>query len=336
MKKKILILYTGGTIGMLVSKQGYRPAVGYLQQAMQQITMLQNEDMPNYEIHEYNPLIDSADAEPELWNYIANDILENYYQYDGFLILHGTDTMAYTASALSFMLKNIAKPIMLTGSQVPLGLTKTDARENLINSLYLLQHYPILEVTVYFNNLLFRGNRVTKVNATSYDAFSSPNFPPLIKMATQVEKEFDSYLQPEGDLIFTKMKPGQFTYLLLFPGIDPCYVENLMTLPLQALIIKSYGTGNAPSKNKQLLRSLKSLNDKEVVLVNSSQCLQGSVHMRDYATGQALYDCGAISGHDMTNEALLCKLFYLFSLDLPTASIKNKLNQNIAGELSLN
>ena len=334
-KKHILIIYTGGTIGMRVALHGYEPVTGYLQAAMQHLAVLQNADMPNYEIHEYQPLIDSADAEPELWNRIANDIKHHYEQYDGFLILHGTDTMAYTASALSFMLQNLAKPVMLTGSQVSLGLTKTDARENLINALYLLQHYPIPEVTVYFNNYVFRGNRVTKVNASSYDAFNSPNFSALIKMATMVEIQMPiSKKEVNAPLIIQVIKPAKFMHITLFPGIDADCLRPLVTALPQAVIIKSYGVGNAPSKNKNLLELLKQLAEKNILLINSSQCLQAKVSMQEYATGQVLFECGAVSAADMTDEAIICKLYYLFSLALSLKDIKRKFMSNLNGELT--
>jgi L-asparaginase len=321
---------------MQQGSQGFEPAPGFLFQRMNQVASLLNDDMPNFEVKEYQPLIDSADSSPELWNRIAADIREVYEDYDGFLILHGTDTMAYTASALAFLLQGLTKPIMLTGSQVPLCFTQTDARDNLINALYLLEHYPVPEVTVYFNHCLFRGARVTKVNAASYRAFTSPNFPPLIKVTTQVKK--DPSLQ-EGFAkislpICEAIKPLSVAFFPLFPGVGVEQLNALKSMPLQALIIKSYGVGNAPTQDKALLQGLKELSESGVVLINSSLCLHAKVCMQHYQTGQVLSQCGAISALDMTDEALLCKLYYLFSLDLSLARIKELLSQNLVGELT--
>lgn len=334
MTKKILILYTGGTIGMGESEQGYQPVAGHLSALVKCLPVLKRADMPAVELIEYDPLIDSADSSPVLWNRIAEDIVAHYEQYDGFLVLHGTDTMAYTASALSFMLQGLSKPIMLTGSQVPLGLTITDARENFVTALYLLQHHAINEVTVYFNNKLFRGNRVTKVNASSFNAFYSPNMPPLIKVAASIHQgEFNLPAQAE---ILTKqlIHPVKLSCLSLFPGMSASVVQALREAEMEAIVVRSYGVGNAPSQDAALREALKALASSGVVLVNTSQCLHAEVCMQSYAAGLFLADCGAVSAGDMTDEAVLCKLYYLFSCGYEAEQVRERFAVNLVGELS--
>ncbi len=181
MKKHIYVAYTGGTIGMRPSSQGFVPAAGFLSETVAKMPEFHRSEMPNFTIHEYNNLIDSSDMSPSDWQKIANDIHHNYQQYDAFIILHGTDTMAYTASALSFMLEDLGKPVIVTGSQIPLAQLRSDGQVNLLNALYIAANYPIAEVTLFFNNQLFRGNRSRKLDADGFNAFDSPNFPPLLK-----------------------------------------------------------------------------------------------------------------------------------------------------------
>ncbi len=335
MRKRILILYTGGTIGMRESAQGYQPAPGHLKELIAALPVLKHEDMPGVDLYEYDPLIDSADSSPALWNRIADSIVAHYNDYDGFLILHGTDTMAYTASALSFMLRGLTKPIMMTGSQVPLGLTITDARENFITALYLLQHYPINEVTVYFNNKLFRGNRVTKIKASSFNAFFSPNMEPLIKVAAQIGVEPICLPEQPNSLVAQQISPVKLSCLSLFPGMSADIVRALRESEIQAVIVRSYGVGNAPSQDKQLQKEFEHLAQSGVVLVNTSQCLHASVCMRAYVAGQFLASCGALSAGDMTDEAILCKLYYLFSCGFSVEKIREQFTQNLVGELSV-
>ena len=187
MKKHIYVAYTGGTIGMRPSSQGFIPAAGFLSQTLANMPEFHRSEMPDFTIHEYNNLIDSSDMSPSDWQKIANDIQQNYLQYDAFIILHGTDTMAYTASALSFMLEDLGKPVIVTGSQIPLAQLRSDGQINLLNALYIAANYPIAEVTLFFNNQLFRGNRSRKLDADGFNAFDSPNFPPLLKAGINIE-----------------------------------------------------------------------------------------------------------------------------------------------------
>ncbi len=187
-KKSIYVAYTGGTIGMQRSEHGYIPVSGHLQQQLAQMPEFHRPEMPDFTIHEYAPLMDSSDMTPQDWQHIAEDIKAHYDEYDGFVILHGTDTMAFTASALSFMLENLSKPVIVTGSQIPLAELRSDGQINLLNSLYVAANYPISEVTLFFNNRLYRGNRTTKAHADGFDAFASPNLPPLLEAGIHIRR----------------------------------------------------------------------------------------------------------------------------------------------------
>jgi L-asparaginase len=187
MKKRSYIAYTGGTIGMQRSSQGYIPQAGFMENCLANMPEFHREEMPDYAIHEYSPLIDSSDMTPADWQRIAEDIRDHYNDFDGFVVLHGTDTMSYTASALSFMLEDLHKPVIITGSQIPLAELRSDGQQNLLDSLYIAANYPVQEVTLYFNNQLFRGNRSTKVHADGFHAFDSPDFPPLLDAGIHIE-----------------------------------------------------------------------------------------------------------------------------------------------------
>jgi L-asparaginase len=191
MRKHIYVAYTGGTIGMKPSKNGFVPAAGYLSKTLLNMPEFHRSEMPAFTIHEYDHLIDSSDMSPSDWQFIADDIAQHYADYDGFIILHGTDTMAYTSSALSFMLEDLSKPVIVTGSQIPLAELRSDGQTNLLNALYIAANYPIPEVTLFFNNKLYRGNRVRKVDADGFDAFDSPNFPALLEAGINIEVNHD-------------------------------------------------------------------------------------------------------------------------------------------------
>src|SRR5690554_577998 len=197
-KKRIYVAYTGGTIGMQKSAQGYIPVPGFLTECVQRMPEFFREEMPSFTIHEYAPLMDSSDMSPSDWQHIAEDIKRQYHQYDGFVILHGTDTMAYTASALSFMFENLGKPVIITGSQIPLAALRSDGQTNLLNALYIAANYPIHEVSLFFNNQLFRGNRATKADADGFDAFASPNFSPLLRAGIDIDL-IEGQVNPVGN-----------------------------------------------------------------------------------------------------------------------------------------
>ncbi|MDO8953475.1 MAG: asparaginase [Gammaproteobacteria bacterium] len=334
-KANVLIIYTGGTIGMQKSAKGFIPVSGFLTQQLLSLPEFADPALPAFTVMEYSPLIDSSNMRPENWVQIAGDILENYNQYDGFIVLHGTDTMAYTASALSFMLENLAKPVICTGSQIALGQLRSDATKNIIDSLLIAGLNKIPEVCVYFNNILLRGNRTQKVHANSMQAFASPNYPDLGNAGITIHIH-ENHLQsmPKAALSLRVIKQPLIANLRLFPGISAKIFQALFDQGIDGLVLDTYGSGNAPNNDPELLACIKQACDKGVVIVNISQCAQGSVDMAGYATGTALADCGVISGFDMTPEAALTKLYYLFSADYSIADIRSLMQNNLRGELS--
>ncbi|WP_054981266.1 asparaginase [Pseudoalteromonas sp. P1-9] len=333
-RKKIYIAYTGGTIGMKKSSKGYIPAEGFLTQTVKASAEFNREEMPLFDIHEYCPLIDSSDMSPTHWQQIADDIKAKYAEYDGFVVLHGTDTMAYTASALSFMLENLTKPVIVTGSQIPLSQLRSDGQVNLLNAMYLAANYPIGEVSLYFNNQLYRGNRATKMHADGFAAFGSPNMSPLAKVGINIEL-VAGQLSPSlnNKLDVTTITPQQIAVLHLYPGISVDLIKSMMTDSLKALVLLSFGVGNAP-QNPEMLELFSSATQAGLVIINLTQCIQGSVNMGGYATGNALLNAGVISGYDMTLEACLTKLHYLLSQNLEVETVRHLMQDNLKGELT--
>ena len=334
MRKRIYIAYTGGTIGMKPSKNGYIPQKQHLTDAIMKIPDFFRDEMPEFSINEYHPLIDSSNMSPADWQRIANDIQEHYDEYDGFVVLHGTDTMAYTSSALSFMLENLTKPVIVTGSQIPLSQLRSDGQENLLNSLYIAANYPIAEVGLFFNNKLLRGNRSIKAYADGFNAFDSPNLSPLIEAGINIRVIQGKLSEPSCEpLKLANITPQPIGVVHLYPGISAALIKNIIKQPVKALIIRSYGVGNAPQDEK-LLNCLKQANDDGIVVVNCSQCIKGTVNMKGYATGNALSEIGVISGQDMTLEATLTKLHYLLSKNYSQQEVCRLLQENLRGELS--
>ncbi|WP_421865456.1 asparaginase [Motiliproteus sp.] len=336
MNKRIYILYTGGTIGMQRSEQGYVPMPGLADLIAQKMPVHLSANMPDYELEELDHLIDSTNATPADWRTIASRIRDNYDQYDGFVVLHGTDTLAYTASALSFMLQDLTKPVIVTGSQIPLCELRNDAQDNLITTLVLARNYPIPEVLLYFNGRLLRGNRATKVKASGFDAFDSPNFPWLGQVGIHIEIK-QHLTRPCAEKPRFEL-PGygkqRIITLKLFPGIDAQFLRHLLNQPLDGLILESFGVGNAPDRESEFLQLLQQANDQGVVIVNRSQCLQGRVDHSSYATGLALAQTGVISGFDMTLEAAFCKLHHLLASGLDQDQIRQKMQTSLCGELT--
>lgn len=333
--KKILIINTGGTISSINTPSGYMPQKGYVAEILNKLPLFSHPDLPKFDILEYDPLLDSSNMTVEEWNRIAQDIARHYTQYDGFIVFHGTDTMAYTASALSFMLEHLDKTVILTGSQIPLSEVRNDAIDNIITSLWLCAQAAIPEVCIYFNQKLFRGNRTIKVSAEHFNAFSSPNYPLLASIGTQIQCH-DEYILPKPikPFHYHPIQPQFIANFRLFPGFAKEVLEFLLSQPIKGLILETYGSGNAQNNDPEFLRLLTEASQRGLILINCTQCLQGSVMMNQYATGSSLKKAGLISGHDMTPEAAHCKLLYLLSKNISTENIKIQMEQNLVGELT--
>ena len=291
----------------------------------------------------FDPLIDSSDVEPSLWQALARLIQEKYEQYDGFIILHGTDTMSYSASALSFMLDGLTKPVIFTGSQLPIGVPRTDGKENLISSVEIASakdaegHALVPEVCICFDSLLMRGNRTTKVNAEVFRAFESPNCPYLAEAGIDIKYNAEAIRKPLDwyqNLSINTALDTRVSILKLHPGITPEVVKYFLCSPeTRAVIIETYGAGNAPSK-KWFVDLVKEASNMGKILVNVTQCQSGTVNMDLYATGKALKDAGVINGYDMTTESALGKLFYLMGKSQDNEWVKNMMTRNLKGEIT--
>ena len=335
MKKKICLIYTGGTIGMVKSNKGYVPSGTAFLQLLQSLPEFSNPDFPDYETIVFSPLLDSSDIAVDEWNKLGRTIASRYNGCDGFVVLHGTDTMAYTASALSFMLENLDKPVVFTGSQIPLYELRSDGRDNLISAILLAASDKIREVCIYFGGQLLRGNRATKLSSDGMHAFDSPNYPPLVKAGINFKFQLmDDLPAPDGPF---RLQPFAFMPLgviKVFPGIQFELFESIMTERLRGVVLESFGAGNIPSATTALLPILKKAHENGTIVVVRSQCPEGKVNLGTYAASSALKEIGAVDGGDMTTEAALAKLYYLLSKGYEPAKIKELMEKNIRGERS--
>ena len=328
MKNAVLIIYTGGTIGMVQDEKGalhpfelnrIYDALPQLKHAAYQIDSCQ-----------LDPIIDSSNMNPTVWKKIVDVIEKEYDNYDGFLVLHGTDTMAYTASALSFAFENLGKPVVLTGSQLPLGMLRSDGRENIICAL------EISEVCIFFENKLYRGNRSTKVSAQNFNAFSSFNYPSLAVAGIDIYYKTDLISAvPTNSMKVYKNFDEHIAILHLFPGITQEVVHSVLSIQgLKAVIISTYGSGNAPTED-WFLKELEETVAKGIIVYDVTQCKSGSVNIGRYATSSDLGRIGVVSGYDITIEAAVTKLMFLLGNYSDKDTITKMLTQSLRGEITL-
>ena len=336
MKKNVLMIYTGGTIGMTRTENGYAPQSGRFRAALDEISDLRAPELPAWELTELEPLLDSSNMTVREWNQIARVVAENYDRYDGFVILHGTDTMAYTASALSFMLGNLSKPVVLTGSQIPLCEVRSDGRDNIITSLLIAGADKVHEVCLYFGGKLLRGNRATKYSADGLIAFVSPNYPSLAEAGITIRYSESALLpKPKGALKLQLLENVPIGVLKVFPGIQFELFESIMTEKLRGIVIETFGAGNIPGDGNALLPIIRKAFRNGTMLTVCSQCPQGAVALGAYETSNALKRAGAVSGLDMTTEAAVAKLYYLFSCGYEKERVKTMMGQDLRGEMTL-
>lgn len=334
--KHILIIYTGGTIGMVKTPNGYAPKEGYFKSALDSIPAFTKEGMPKWDLYEMLPLLDSSNMTVNEWNRIGQLIYDKYNDYDGFVILHGTDTMAYTASALSFMLENLSKPVILTGSQIPLLELRSDAVDNIVTSLLIAADNKVHEVCLYFGGSLLRGNRSTKYSSDRLIAFTSPNYPLLAQVGINIKYNKSAlHKRSEGELKLHLYHNMPIGVIKVFPGIQFSLFESIMVDKLQGIVIETFGNGNIPSYGNALLPIIERAFSNGSVVVVCSQCPQGTVSLGTYETSSALKNAGAVCGYDLTTEAAVCKLYYLFSCGYTKEEINALMETDLRGEISL-
>lgn len=342
MESSILLIYTGGTIGMKQDPETLLLKPFDFGQITREVPELKKFGF-SLESHSFDPVIDSSDANPDFWITLAELIGENYDRYDGFVVLHGTDTMAYSASALSFMLENLEKPVIFTGSQLPIGMLRTDGKENLISAIEIAAardsdgHPMVPEVCVFFENQLYRGNRTVKYNAENFRAFRSANFPVMADVGIHIKYNTSIIHRPSHwgkKLKIYKKFDNSVTILKIFPGISRRCVEPIFaTEGLRAVVLETFGSGNSMT-DPWFLDAVRSFTSRGGIVVNVTQCTAGSVDMGAYANGAVLSEAGAVSGYDITTESALTKLFLLMGQYSDNEEVKRNFGVNVRGEIS--
>jgi L-asparaginase len=335
-ERRVAILHTGGTIGMRPTGEGFAPEPGFLASQLEDLPELSR--VARFELLEHDPLLDSASIRPSDWLAIARAVVDRAGEFDGCVILHGTDTMAYTASALAFMLRGLGKPVVLTGSQIPLCELRSDARANLLTALMIAAaEEPLREVTLFFGGRLLRGCRAVKVSVTGFDAFDSPNYPALASAGIDIAVDplvANRLAIATAPVRLPRRLDASVGALRLFPGLSAELMRNALREPLQGLVLEAYGAGNGPSDDPELLRAIADATARGVVIVDCTQCMRGTVDLGAYATGSALARAGVIGGADLTVEAALAKLVFLLSTLRSSEHVRDLMVQSLCGELT--
>jgi len=340
-KTSILIIYTGGTIGMITEPVTQALVPVDFNEISRQLPELHKFDLV-LETFTFNPPEDSSNITPGFWVNLAGVIGDHYDRFDGFVVLHGTDTMCYSASAMSYMLENLNKPVIFTGSQLPIGTLRTDGKENLLTAIEIaaekINDQPMVpEVCIFFQNSLFRGNRTTKHNAEYFNAFVSENYPPLAEAGIRIHYNYHAIRYPVNPkpLIVNTHLDDRVAILKLFPGIRPEVIRNMLQTPgLRGLVLETFGSGNAPTA-QWFLDAIRQAVSGGLIILNITQCPAGSVDPGKYETSRRLHETGVINGRDLTTEAAVTKLMFVLGQDLHPEEIIHALNKTICGEFSL-
>lgn len=342
LRQKVLLIYTGGTIGMSRSKLTGALEPFDFEHLLKSVPELTQFDV-DIDTYQFTPPIDSSDMSPALWQSLAHVIVEHYDSFDGFVVLHGTDTMAYTASVLSYMFENLTKPVILTGSQLPIGQLRTDGKENLITSIEIASardsegHAMVPEVCIYFSGCLLRGNRTTKQSAENFRAFESFNYRHLANAGINIVYNVENILKPDWNrpMIPHYELDASVIVFTVFPGISEEIVRYVLESPtLRSIVMRTYGSGNAPQLD-WLKNQLKKATDNGKVIINISQCMAGTVEMGRYGAGYHLMMSGVISGYDSTVESAVTKLMHLQGKYSESDTIRQLMQQSIRGEITI-